>query len=59
MLARRAILWFRQDLRLHDNESLLEALNVAQEVIPIYVFDERIFKGHTKYGLRKNGEIQS
>jgi deoxyribodipyrimidine photo-lyase len=35
----RAILWFRQDLRLHDNEALLEAVKNADELIPVYVFD--------------------
>jgi deoxyribodipyrimidine photo-lyase len=35
----RSILWFRQDLRLHDNESLVEAIRNADEVIPVYVFD--------------------
>jgi deoxyribodipyrimidine photo-lyase len=34
-----SILWFRQDLRLHDNEALLEALRNGDEIIPIYVFD--------------------
>ncbi len=30
----RAIVWFRQDLRLHDNEALTTALRMAEEVIP-------------------------
>ncbi len=34
-----SILWFRQDLRLHDNEALLEALRNADELIPVYIFD--------------------
>ncbi len=59
MLAKRAIMWFRQDLRLHDNEALQEALNVAQEVIPIYIFDERVFNGHTRYGIRKTGKFRA
>ncbi|MCB0627403.1 MAG: deoxyribodipyrimidine photo-lyase, partial [Saprospiraceae bacterium] len=40
---KRAIVWFRQDLRVHDNEALTEALRHADEVIPVYVFDERVF----------------
>lgn len=35
----RSIVWFRHDLRLHDNEALLEALRNADELIPIYIFD--------------------
>lgn len=34
-----SILWFRQDLRLHDNEALTEAVRNADEVIPVYVFN--------------------
>ena len=41
--AKRAILWFRNDLRLHDNEALSEALKTAEEIYPVYIFDERTF----------------
>lgn len=34
-----SILWFRQDLRLHDNEALTEAVRNADDVIPVYVFN--------------------
>jgi deoxyribodipyrimidine photo-lyase len=34
-----SILWFRQDLRLHDNEALIEAIRNADEVVPVYVFN--------------------
>ncbi len=59
MVARRAIMWFRHDLRLHDNEALQEALSAAQEVIPVYVFDERRFTGRTKYGFKKTGKFRT
>ena len=55
-MKRRAIVWFRQDLRLHDNEALINALRMAEEVIPVYVFDERVMLGHTRFGLRKTGK---
>lgn len=35
----RSIIWFRQDLRLHDNEALTEALRHADELIPVYIFE--------------------
>lgn len=54
-MKRRAIVWFRQDLRLSDNEALTDALAQAFEVIPVYVFDTRIFKGSTEYGFPKTG----
>ncbi|MDX1940531.1 MAG: DASH family cryptochrome [Saprospiraceae bacterium] len=59
MHKKRAIIWFRQDLRLHDNEALSEALQNADEVIPIYVFDERIFKGKTSYGFPKTNKFRA
>ncbi len=53
--ARRCIVWFRQDLRMHDNEALDSAIGFADEVVPVYVFDERIFKGETSFGFPKTG----
>lgn len=35
--------WFRNDLRIHDHQPLIEALNRAQKVIPIYCFDPRAY----------------
>ncbi|MFM2392440.1 MAG: hypothetical protein RLZZ546_417 [Bacteroidota bacterium] len=48
-----AVVWFRNDLRLHDNEALIKAMNSADNIIPVYIFDSRIFTGKTKYGFRK------
>ncbi len=54
-MEKRAIVWFRNDLRLDDNESLVEAAAQAR-VVPVYVFDERTFKGETRnFGFRKTG----
>lgn len=36
---RRSIVWFRRDLRLHDNPSLWNAVQESKEVIPIYIRD--------------------
>ncbi len=59
-MKQRAILWFRQDLRLHDNESLASALKQAEEVYPIYVFDERVFLGKTRrFGFPKTGKYRA
>lgn len=54
-----AILWFRQDLRLHDNEALTDALKHVQNIIPVYVFDERVFKGKTRFGFPKTGKFRA
>lgn len=56
MSKRLAIVWFRNDLRLHDNEALTDALKHADEVLPVYIFDPRTWRGtlpHT--GLPKIG----
>ena len=54
-MSNKGILWFRSDLRLDDNESLHEAL-AHGIVIPVYVFDDRIFKGLTRdFGFQKTG----
>jgi deoxyribodipyrimidine photo-lyase len=45
MKKRIAIVWFRRDLRLHDNEALADALHHADEVLPVYVFDPREWRG--------------
>lgn len=58
MKNKRAIVWFRNDLRLHDNEALQEALRSADEVIPIYVIDERVFRGKTSFGFPKAGKFR-
>jgi deoxyribodipyrimidine photo-lyase len=59
VMKRRAIVWFRQDLRLHDNEALTTALRMAEEVVPIYVFDERFFLGKTRFGFPKTGKFRA
>lgn len=48
-----AILWFRNDLRLHDNEALAEATQKAKYVLPVFIFDERIFYGKQSSGLKR------
>lgn len=60
MSLRRAIVWFRQDLRLHDNEALTQAMKMADEVLPVYVFDERIFRGRTRwFDFPKTGKFRA
>lgn len=55
MSKRTAIVWFRQDLRLHDNEALTEAIAASDAILPVYVFDERVFEGQTAFGFPKTG----
>ncbi len=51
-----AIVWFRRDLRLHDNEALVDAMNHGDEVLPVYIFDPREWQGSLPLtGLPKIG----
>jgi deoxyribodipyrimidine photo-lyase len=38
-----AVLWFRRDLRLEDNPALLEACDVASDVLLLFVVDPRLW----------------
>lgn len=42
---RTAIVWFRRDLRLHDHPALLDAVEHAERVYPLFVFDEPLLSG--------------
>jgi deoxyribodipyrimidine photo-lyase len=36
------VMWFRRDLRLHDNAALYHALRDSKPVVPIFIFDTNI-----------------
>lgn len=55
---KRALVWFKTDLRLHDNETLVLAMEQSDEVIPVYCFDEAHFKT-TKFGFKKTGNFRA
>ncbi len=57
-MARRIIYWFRNDLRLKDNQALFAAVDAADEIIPVYVFDPRQFE-KTKLGFRRTGALRA
>jgi len=38
------IFWFRRDLRLHDNNALLNALKSGRKILAIFIFDKEILK---------------
>lgn len=54
----RILLWFRNDLRLHDHEPLHRALEQKAEIIPVYCFDPRQF-GQTSFGFPKTGAYRA
>jgi deoxyribodipyrimidine photo-lyase len=55
---RTSIVWFKTDLRLHDNETLVRAIEQSDEVIPVYCFDEDHFKT-TEFGFKKTGNFRA
>ncbi len=52
------LVWFRNDLRVRDNETLFRAVEQAQTIVPIYIFDERQF-GTTRFGFKKTGAFRA
>ncbi|MCS7073511.1 MAG: DASH family cryptochrome [Bacteroidia bacterium] len=50
------IVWFRNDLRLHDNIALYKAVK-QDSILPVYVFDPRQFR-KTSFGFPKTGTIR-
>jgi deoxyribodipyrimidine photo-lyase len=35
-----SIVWLKTDLRLHDNETLVRAIEQSDQIIPVYCFDD-------------------
>jgi len=56
-MSKKILVWFRNDLRLHDNEMLVEAIAKADEILPVYFFDPRHFE-ETRYHSLKTGAIR-
>ncbi|GAB4543433.1 MAG: DASH family cryptochrome [Pleurocapsa sp.] len=54
----KIIIWFRNDLRLHDREAIHQALSVKAQIIPVYCFDERQF-ATTSFGFPKTGKYRA
>jgi len=48
---KRAIVWFKRDLRVEDNEALHNACLLAEEVIPIFIFIPSLLE---RFGKRKD-----
>ena len=52
------LLWFRNDLRLHDHQPLYGAARTGQPIVPLYCFDPRQF-GQTAFGFPKTGAYRA
>lgn len=55
---RRSIVWFKTDLRLFDNETLIRAIEQSDEIIPVYCLDNDHFQ-MTEFGFQKTGVFRA
>ena len=56
-MIKTALVWFKTDLRIEDNETLIKAIAQSEKVIPVYCFDESHF-ATTVYGFKKTGSFR-
>jgi len=55
-----AVVWFRNDLRVLDNEALVRAWAASEAVLPVFCVDPRIFEGSTHYfGFPKTAALRA
>ncbi|KAL2652078.1 hypothetical protein R1flu_020206 [Riccia fluitans] len=55
---RATIVWFRNDLRVHDNEALTQASDDSMSIVPVYCFDPRDY-GKSSSGFDKTGPYRA
>lgn len=48
----RIIYWFKRDLRIKDNRSLIKAIKDSKELIPIFIFDKDLLDEFKAYDKR-------
>lgn len=53
-----AVVWFKTDLRLDENETLVKAIAQSDMIIPVYCFDDSHFET-TSYGFKKTGSFRT
>jgi len=58
MAEKRILIWYRNDLRLHDHEPLNKAAKSGAKIIPVYCFDDRQFE-KTPFGFAKTGAFRA
>ena len=54
----KGLVWFRNDLRVHDNESLTNAISENNTIIAVYCFDPRHFE-KTGFGFKKTEKFRA
>lgn len=53
-----AIVWFKTDLRITDNETLVKAISQNDMIIPVYCFEDSHFET-TSFGFQKTGSFRA
>ena len=53
----KIIVWYRNDLRVHDHEALWQAAEKTAQVVPVYVFDPRTLADY-QLGFLKTGPLR-
>ena len=53
-----ALVWFKTDLRIQDNETLITAIAKSDQILPVYCLDEAHF-ATTSYGFQKTGSFRA
>jgi deoxyribodipyrimidine photo-lyase len=57
-MVKTALVWFKTDLRIEDNETLVKAISQSQYLLPVYCFDDSHFET-TDYGFKKTGSYRT
>jgi deoxyribodipyrimidine photo-lyase len=55
---KRTLVWFKTDLRLHDNETLVHAIAHSDDILPVYCIDPRQFETNA-FGFQKTGKFRA
>ena len=59
MKEKKILVWFRNDLRLHDNEMLVEAIAKSDSILPVYFFDPAHFEYNAEGKIKEgNSRVQ-
>lgn len=54
---KRSLVWFKTDLRLTDNETLVKAIEQSDEIIPFFCLDERLLRDE-QFGFKRIGSFR-
>ncbi|WGD34834.1 DASH family cryptochrome [Olleya sp. YS] len=55
---KNSLIWFRNNLRTHDNASIVNAINESEQVIAIFCFDPRQYN-ISPYGFKKTEKFRA